>query len=116
MRAKQLYIYFITMIKSQKTNQTKSKINKKFTPSHDTVFKKFIGKMDITKHFFSIWLPEKMKMLCSLDSLKLEVGSFVYNEMKNYQSDILYSVNTTQENSYLYCLVEHQPKPDKLIA
>ncbi|HGJ5877698.1 MAG TPA: Rpn family recombination-promoting nuclease/putative transposase, partial [Arsenophonus nasoniae] len=37
-------------------------------------------------------------------------------EMKNYQSDILYSVSTTKGNGYIYVLIEHQSTPDKLIA
>ncbi|WGL93931.1 Rpn family recombination-promoting nuclease/putative transposase [Arsenophonus nasoniae] len=36
--------------------------------------------------------------------------------MKNYQSDILYSVNTQQGQGYVYLLIEHQSTPDKLIA
>ncbi|HGJ5854519.1 Rpn family recombination-promoting nuclease/putative transposase, partial [Arsenophonus nasoniae] len=45
-----------------------------------------------------------------------ESGSFIDSEMKNYQSDILYSVNTKKGNGYIYVLIEHQSTPDKLIA
>ncbi|HGJ5855611.1 Rpn family recombination-promoting nuclease/putative transposase, partial [Arsenophonus nasoniae] len=34
----------------------------------------------------------------------------------NYQSDILYSVNTQEGQGYLYLLIEHQSTPDKLMA
>ncbi|HGJ5855208.1 Rpn family recombination-promoting nuclease/putative transposase, partial [Arsenophonus nasoniae] len=43
-------------------------------------------------------------------------GSFIDSEMKNYQSDILYSVSTTKGSGYIYVLIEHQSTPDKLIA
>ncbi|WP_034250242.1 Rpn family recombination-promoting nuclease/putative transposase, partial [Arsenophonus nasoniae] len=36
--------------------------------------------------------------------------------MKNYQSDILYSVSTTKGSGYIYVLIEHQSTPDKLMA
>ncbi|WP_290604052.1 Rpn family recombination-promoting nuclease/putative transposase [Arsenophonus sp. ENCA] len=36
--------------------------------------------------------------------------------MKNYQSDILYSVSTTKGKGYFYLLIEHQSTPDKLMA
>ncbi|HGJ5881362.1 MAG TPA: Rpn family recombination-promoting nuclease/putative transposase, partial [Arsenophonus nasoniae] len=38
------------------------------------------------------------------------------SEMKNYQSDILYSVKTTKGKGYFYLLIEAQSSPDKLIA
>ncbi len=54
--------------------------------------------------------------MCDLESLKIEAGSFVDSEMKNYQSDILYSVNTLKGSGYIYVLIEAQSTPDKLIA
>ncbi|WGM03350.1 Rpn family recombination-promoting nuclease/putative transposase [Arsenophonus nasoniae] len=42
--------------------------------------------------------------------------SFVDSEMKNYQSDILYSVSTSKGSGYIYVLIEHQSTPDKLMA
>ncbi|HGJ5879272.1 MAG TPA: Rpn family recombination-promoting nuclease/putative transposase, partial [Arsenophonus nasoniae] len=60
--------------------------------------------------------PDKIKSLCDLNSLKVESGSFIDSEMKNYRSDILYSVNTKKGNGYIYVLIEHQSTPDKLIA
>ncbi|WGL99871.1 Rpn family recombination-promoting nuclease/putative transposase (plasmid) [Arsenophonus sp. aPb] len=53
---------------------------------------------------------------CHLETIRIESGSFIDEEMKNYQSDILYSVSTTKGKGYLYLLVEHQSTPDKLIA
>ncbi|MDR5611376.1 Rpn family recombination-promoting nuclease/putative transposase [Arsenophonus sp.] len=92
-------------------------MNKKFTPTpHDSIFKQFLSEKETAKDFFDIWLPDEIKALCDLDSLKVESGSFVDSEMKNYQSDILYSVNTKKGNGYIYVLIEAQSTPDKLIA
>lgn len=92
-------------------------MNKKFTPTpHDSVFKQFLSEKETAKDFFDIWLPDEIKSLCDLDSLKVESSSFVDSEMKNYQSDILYSVSTTKGSGYIYVLIEAQSKPDKLIA
>ncbi|WP_238334497.1 Rpn family recombination-promoting nuclease/putative transposase, partial [Arsenophonus endosymbiont of Bemisia tabaci] len=57
-----------------------------------------------------------MKALCDLESLKVESDSFIDSEMKNYQSDILYSVKTEKGKGYFYLLIEAQSLPDKLIA
>ncbi|WGM04105.1 Rpn family recombination-promoting nuclease/putative transposase [Arsenophonus nasoniae] len=92
-------------------------MTKKFTPTpHDAVFKQFLSEKETAKDFFDIWLPDEIKALCDLESLKVESGSFIDSEMKNYQSDILYSVSTTKGNGYIYVLIEHQSTPDKLIA
>ncbi|QBY46607.1 Rpn family recombination-promoting nuclease/putative transposase (plasmid) [Arsenophonus nasoniae] len=92
-------------------------MTKKFTPTpHDAVFKQFLSEKETAKDFFDIWLPDEIKALCDLDSLKVESGSFIDSEMKNYQSDILYSVSTTKGSGYIYVLIEHQSTPDKLIA
>ncbi|WP_334472328.1 Rpn family recombination-promoting nuclease/putative transposase [Arsenophonus sp. PmNCSU2021_1] len=92
-------------------------MSKKFTPTpHDAIFKQFLSEKETAKDFFDIWLPDEIKALCDLDSLKVESGSFVDSEMKNYQSDILYSVKTEKGSGYFYLLIEHQSTPDKLMA
>ncbi|QBY46326.1 Rpn family recombination-promoting nuclease/putative transposase (plasmid) [Arsenophonus nasoniae] len=92
-------------------------MTKKFTPTpHDAIFKQFLSEKETAKDFFDIWLPDKIKSLCDLNSLKVESGSFIDSEMKNYQSDILYSVKTTKGSGYIYVLIESQSSPDKLIA
>ncbi|HGJ5877735.1 MAG TPA: Rpn family recombination-promoting nuclease/putative transposase, partial [Arsenophonus nasoniae] len=92
-------------------------MTKKFTPTpHDAVFKQFLSEKETAKDFFDVWLPDEIKALCDLDSLRVESSSFIDSEMKNYQSDILYSVNTQERQGYLYLLIEHQSTPDKLMA
>ncbi|HGJ5922698.1 Rpn family recombination-promoting nuclease/putative transposase, partial [Arsenophonus apicola] len=92
-------------------------MSKKFTPTpHDSLFKQFLSEKETAKDFFTVWLPDEIKSLCDLDSLKVESGSFIDSEMKNYQSDILYSVKTKKGKGYFYLLIEAQSSPDKLMA
>lgn len=92
-------------------------MRKKFTPTpHDAVFRQFLQEKETAKEFFEIWLPEEIKSICNLETIRVESGSFIDEDMKNYQSDILYSVNTKKGKGYLYLLIEHQSTPDKLIA
>ncbi|UBX30677.1 Rpn family recombination-promoting nuclease/putative transposase [Arsenophonus apicola] len=92
-------------------------MSKKFTPTpHDSLFKQFLSEKETAKDFFTVWLPDEIKSLCDLDSLKVESGSFIDSEMKNYQSDILYSVKTEKGKGYFYLLIEQQSTPDKLMA
>lgn len=92
-------------------------MNKKFRPTpHDALFKQLLSIKEIAKDFLEICLPDDIKALYDLETIKLEPGSFIDEDMKCFQSDILYSVRTTKGNGYLYCLIEHQSNPDKLIA
>ncbi|HGJ5873159.1 MAG TPA: Rpn family recombination-promoting nuclease/putative transposase [Arsenophonus apicola] len=92
-------------------------MRKKFTPTpHDSLFKQFLSEKETAKDFFTIWLPDEIKSLCDLNSLKLESGSFIDSEMKNYQSDSLYSVKTPKGKGYFYLLIEHQSTPDTLMG
>ncbi|WGL93997.1 Rpn family recombination-promoting nuclease/putative transposase [Arsenophonus nasoniae] len=92
-------------------------MTKKFTPTpHDAVFRQFLHEKETAQDFFAIWLPNEIKAFCNLSTLKAESCSFIDEDMKGYQSDILYSVSTTKGDGYFYLLIEHQSTPDKLIA
>ncbi|MEN3263068.1 Rpn family recombination-promoting nuclease/putative transposase [Sodalis endosymbiont of Spalangia cameroni] len=92
-------------------------MSKKFTPTpHDAVFKQFLHDKATAQDFFDIWLPEDIKALCDWDTLKPESETFIDPDMKPYQSDILYSVNAKGADGYVYCVLEHQSSPDKLMA
>ncbi|MFT4464371.1 MAG: Rpn family recombination-promoting nuclease/putative transposase [Sodalis sp. (in: enterobacteria)] len=92
-------------------------MSKKFTPTpHDAVFRQFLHDKATAQDFFDIWLPDDIKALCDWATLKPESGSFIDPDMKPYQSDILYSVNANGADGYVYCLIEHQSTPDKLMA
>ncbi|EIK1793128.1 Rpn family recombination-promoting nuclease/putative transposase, partial [Salmonella enterica] len=55
--------------------------------------------------------------LVNLDSLRLESGSYVDEQLKEQHSDILYSVKMAQgEQCLLYCVVEHQSTEDEMMA
>ncbi|MFQ6247294.1 Rpn family recombination-promoting nuclease/putative transposase, partial [Yersinia enterocolitica] len=54
--------------------------------------------------------------ICDLNTLKLESGSFVEDDLRQYFSDVLYSVKTTEGDGYVHVLIEHQSSPDKHMA
>ncbi|MEX0444790.1 Rpn family recombination-promoting nuclease/putative transposase [Xenorhabdus sp. SGI246] len=85
-------------------------------PHHDALFKHFLTQPDTAKEFLSLYLPEELRSLCNLTTLKLESGSFVDRQLRQLHSDVLYSVETTQGEGYIYCLIEHQSTPDPLMA
>lgn len=56
------------------------------------------------------------RAICDLSTLKLESGSFVEDDLRQYFSDVLYSLKTTAGDGYIHVLVEHQSTPDKSMA
>lgn len=86
------------------------------TSPHDAVFRKMLMQRDVAKDFLRIHLPDSFLRICRLDTLKLESGSFIEEDLRNRYADILYSVETSQGPGYVYALIEHQSTADKLMA
>lgn len=63
-----------------------------------------------------IHLPEKLLKICDLTTLKLESGSFVEDDLRQYFSDVLYSLRTSTGDGYIHVLIEHQSTPDRHMA
>lgn len=64
-----------------------------------------------------IHLPAELRAICDLSTLKLESGSFVEDDLRQYFSDVLYRLKTTAgADGYVHVLIEHQSSPDKHMA
>ncbi len=83
---------------------------------HDALFKTFLTDIAIARDFFEIHLPSSLRQRCNFNTLALCSGSFVEANLRNHCSDMLYSVRTRKGAGYIYCLVEHQSSPHKLMA
>ena len=92
--------------------------NTRNTPTpHDAVFRRFLGRASIARDFMQLHLPPELLAICDLDSLRLESGSFIDDDLRQYFSDVLYSLKTRAGNdSYIHVLIEHQSSPDKQMA
>ncbi|MGR6782700.1 Rpn family recombination-promoting nuclease/putative transposase [Moritella viscosa] len=92
-------------------------MKKKMTPTpHDALFKQFLADPETAKDLLDIHLPNELREVCDLSTLKLESGSFIEDNLRPYYSDVLYSLKTSQGDGYIYALIEHQSKPDKHMA
>ncbi|MGL9724250.1 Rpn family recombination-promoting nuclease/putative transposase [Sodalis sp. (in: enterobacteria)] len=84
---------------------------------HDALFKKFLGDIAIARDFLEIHLPPHLRKRCDFGTLAMESGSFIEDDLKGQYSDMLYSMKTTTgHDGYVYCLIEHQSRPEKLMA
>ncbi|KKI44067.1 Rpn family recombination-promoting nuclease/putative transposase [Hafnia alvei] len=86
---------------------------KNSTPTpHDATFRQFLTQPEIARDFMEIHLPAELRAICDLSTLKLESGSFVEDDLRQYFSDVLYSVETIEGTGYVHVLIEHQSSPD----
>ncbi len=87
------------------------------TPTpHDATFRQFLTQPEIARDFMELHLPAELRAICDLTTLKLESGSFVEDDLRQYFSDVLYSLKTAGGDGYVHVLIEHQSSPDKHMA
>jgi predicted transposase/invertase (TIGR01784 family) len=97
------------MIMMKKKNNTP-------TP-HDATFRQFLTQPEVARDFMELHLPAELRAICDLNTLKLESGSFVEDNLRQYFSDVLYSLKTTAgDDGYVHVLIEHQSTPDQHMA
>ncbi|MBJ9239812.1 Rpn family recombination-promoting nuclease/putative transposase [Citrobacter braakii] len=83
---------------------------------HDAVFKKFLSHPETARDFLDIYLPAPLRELCDLNTLKLESGSFIEEDLRASYSGVLWSLKTRTGKGYIYALIEHQSSPDAHMA
>lgn len=71
---------------------------------------------DTARDFIDIHLPASLRKLCDLTTLKLEPNSFIDEDLRQYYSDLLWSVKTQEGVGYIYVVIEHQSKPEELMS
>lgn len=82
---------------------------------HDALFKRFLGDITVARDFLAIHLPATICRQCDLRTLAMAPASFVEENLRSQLSDMLYSVKTASGEGYIYCLIEHQSRPEKLM-
>lgn len=84
---------------------------------HDHFFKKFLGDIAVARDFLELHLPPNLRKCCDFNTLAMESGSFVEDDLKSQCADMLYSMKTSSgQDGYIICLIEHQSRPEKLMA
>lgn len=60
-------------------------MEKKNNPTpHDATFRQFLTHPDVARDFMQLHLPENLLAICDLNTLKLESGSFVEEDLRQY--------------------------------
>ncbi|MBZ7444452.1 Rpn family recombination-promoting nuclease/putative transposase [Klebsiella grimontii] len=83
---------------------------------HDAIFRQMLTQKEVARDFLQLYLPAPFLSICDLNTLQLASGSFIEEDLRSSDSDILYSLQTRHGAGYIYVLIEHQSSPDKLMA
>lgn len=83
---------------------------------HDAIFKTFMGHPATARDFLQLHLPDSLRILCDLKTLKLEPGSFIEDDLRAHYCDVLWSLKTREGDGYIYTVIEHQSTADAHMA
>jgi len=82
---------------------------------HDRLFRKAVSDVRVAKGLMLRHLPKDIKEHVDFNSLKLCKESYIDENLKLHSVDALFSVNIFGDEGYIYILLEHQSKPEKLM-
>jgi predicted transposase YdaD len=83
---------------------------------HDSLFKHTFSQLTAAREQLQSQLPEEIARLVRWETLSLEPGSFVDNELAALHTDLLFEAKLSGRGSiYLYLLFEHQSTPEPLM-
>jgi len=80
------------------------------------MFKAFFSNVSVARDFFDVHLPASIKRVCDFTTLTICPTTFIEKDLRYHACNMLYSVKTHYGEGYIYCLIEHQSRPDKLMA
>lgn len=84
---------------------------------HDRFFRESFGRIEVARNYLEEYLPANLRRLLDLTEMTLLDGSFIDEEMKEHQTDIIYQVRLHDgQMAYIYFLFEHKSYPDPQVA
>ncbi|WP_252341795.1 Rpn family recombination-promoting nuclease/putative transposase [Escherichia coli] len=88
------------------------------TPTpHDAAFMAMMENPSVARDFLEAELPPAQLQRCDMNTLKLEPATFVDPDLRQFASDVLWSMRTTDgHDGYIYALTEHQSSADRFMA
>jgi predicted transposase/invertase (TIGR01784 family) len=85
-------------------------------PKHDQIFKKAMENPIVAHEFLRVYLPKDVQDVIDTKTLKLEKDSFLSTELDSSFSDVLFSAKFNGDDGYIFLLLEHQSRPEHLMA
>ena len=82
---------------------------------HNDYFETMLSNKNVAKDFLRWHLPDFIKDRIDLDTVEAKKDSFVDDNFKKLETDILFSVNFDDKPGYIYSLVEAQKQPQRMM-
>ena len=82
---------------------------------HDRYIRSMMTHPKVIQEFFETNLPSKIKDAIDFRSIELQKESFIDDKLRLKIADLLYTVKFEGKPGYLYVLLEHASKPDRLL-
>jgi predicted transposase/invertase (TIGR01784 family) len=82
---------------------------------HDKMFRASMNSPMVAKEFLEAHLPDVIKDKIDWQSIITCPNTFIDEELKLTQSDVLLQVKISGSNAYIYILAEHQSKADPIM-
>ncbi|MGD9505275.1 MAG: Rpn family recombination-promoting nuclease/putative transposase [Syntrophobacteraceae bacterium] len=83
---------------------------------HDRLFKQLLGEPRNAASFLESNLPSELTSLMDLDALEVLQESFIDEQFKQSEADLLLATPIANRPGYVYILFEHQSSPDAFMA
>lgn len=88
---------------------------KDISSPHDKLFRASMQYPEVARDFLEAHLPTDIKNKIDFKSIITCPNTFIDEELKLTQSDVLLKSNIEGKEGYIYILAEHQSKPDPLM-
>ena len=85
------------------------------TQPHDSLVKSFLTDIDVAIDFLKAHLPLHIQKRCDLSTLQIEPATFIEADLRQHLSDVLYSLKIDGTIGLIYCIVEAESTPRRLI-
>lgn len=83
---------------------------------HDKFLKESLGNVEVARDFIAHYLPDPILQILDLNTLEPQKDSFINPELEETFSDLLFKVEISGIEGYLYLLFEHKSYLDKGIS
>lgn len=99
----------------QMMKKSKDSLLKHALYAHDKFFKMAMKNKRVAQEFFEAHLPKDILSLVDLSKLELTSESYIDDLRKTSIADMLFKTEMHGSEMYLYLVVDHQSRPDKLM-
>jgi predicted transposase/invertase (TIGR01784 family) len=83
---------------------------------HDNWYKRLFSDPHIVRDLLTGFVNEKFVETLDFSSIKKLNSSFVSEEFKNRESDVIYEIKSNGQSTYIYLLIEFQSTVDRFMA